>query len=750
MVTFKPLFCLLVVTSVWAQNYIDRRTELCIDPNVTVYDFNHTFQSLDRERVKSWDNLQDNYRDVFDFIKSDKRSSLFNATRPWSPLLIVMGILAFITFVIFLIWCFGLCKKVHNRWCEELFTVLACIFFWTFIGLYITMIVFLGLSVYWGVVSWCQYMTIPELWFIGTRRVVNATNTFIGIKTINTTFMNFSREINAFTGGDAARTAAFSNVLSSQMVPNALAYQTNIQDFYTRYAGQKIYNSDGGLKIPRTILTFRNPYVDWRIEEDSNMLLDASGYLATASQIMLGYTTGNVDYNLAAQKTSSSRIARNYFIFTYGYDYAWTVFMRTLIKFDRWGIAMVWALFGLGIAMVILLSIVTFIVFAICCYRKCLACVPVARALLTLAAFLLVGWFIICILHLVSSTLVSAHCFFLSQVNLPQTNNTIIEDVGITINEPTRTMWRRCYDPSENNDALYVIPDDPDTLYFRRMINVINGLTAYPNFVRVLGNNSTNSFYNVNQNWTTLQNGFTYDFNDIESNLSILNQAVECGGILYSIKRTSCFVKASFSCIPIAETASVNIPSCVGGKNLTVVPETFKILKDYTTSMDDLYNDMIPDLMTRAGSPNLAFNTAKQSIIAQQAGYNTLRSIFPGTTGSATEFYNGTFVRMTNCSSVRKELIKAEDTGCFEAAYHSYVFLVTSVVAGMILFFLLWWLCGALREQQDIVLVDTMYPKTTVIQTYVQPQTSSAVVVPAVQSTGQAYMFDDFEVVPTY
>ncbi len=744
----KLLVVLLAVFGKFAgQNYVDENTNYCLNGNVVIYDKNFTYQILDREREKSWNNLQDQYQLIFDYIKYRKRSSLVKATLPFGALLIVMMGLSFISMLIFIVFCFGVCRKGHNRCLEEFTTLWVCILFWVYIGLYATVVTFVGLSVYWGVQAYCSYLVIPELWYIGTMRVKNATNNYMGLYYANSTLTNFALEIKSYTP-TAAKIAAYNGIITANLQSYVDKFNSSLILFYNDHVNRQIYNVDRGLKKPRTIEGWIYPYVDPRIQYDAMASYYAARGIHQGAVTLRDYATGA--RSAASLLTNLNIIVRNYNLFVYGYNYAWSYFMESLISNQGWSRGGVWSMFAVTTALAIMLGIVTLIVFMICCYRKCLGCVWFARFLLIFIALFTIGIFVVALVLIFGEVILAGHCWFLKQLNAQFPNSTIIQDVGITINEPTRIMWRKCIDVNESPDILYVIPQTPaNNIYFADSVSIIDGLSGFDAFNKLYTGNSTYGIPLVVGNWTRTYNGSTVDFNDVDGNLSILNQAVSCGNIYYAIKPAGCPNNGT-TCISIFDTSSVQIPACTDAVNITIVQDAFIGLKMYATSMDQLWKILITNM---TAGPWSNFSALYTALNAQGNNYNTYKADFPNTYVDAGR-YNFTFSTLMNCTCVRKELVKAEHVGCFEAQFHVYVLIVVSIVAGMISFILMWCMWGALREMDNIEYAPPVPTnKNTFVQVAPGPHANHLIVGPSplpMSGPGANYNFDDFENVPVY
>lgn len=758
-------------------NYYSNRTYYCLDEGIIVWDRNYTFQDLDILRNSRSNNLKKYFHEIFAYIKSKDTKYLISATGSYGPLLITMMAISFVSLLMILIWTFGVCKKVHNRCLEEFTTVWACVLFWCYIGLWVTIIVYVALSIYWGVQAFCSYMAVPELLYYGDRRIANTTNRFMGMQIAGMSIGNFTLESLNYTG-TAAHDVAYKSIINANLPLSYSNLILSLQNFYNVYARAKIINADGGEHISRTIHPFYYPFIDQRIQFDTEIMGNATIRLNRAAEVLLSYGTANTPAikSLSTLRTQMVLVTREYYTFLAGWAFAWEYFMNGLIRNKSFGQTGIWVMFSFITANAFLLMVIMMIVFCICCYRKCLGCVCFAKFLLVLVALLTIGVFIDALIILFGGVVVSGHCFYLSQVNVPFPNSTIIQDVGITINEPTRVIWRKCIDVNEDPSVLEATPTTPsNNEYYGDAVAILDGLTAYPTYVHYFGENQFSGYSYVSGNWTRTLIGETVDFNDVDGNLSIMNQAIMCGGTIYAIKPPGCPGWEGFTCLSIADEGTINIPSCTATANITVVQNIFNNLKLYAVSMTSVYTRMINDFSSpnpsyggQVGGPWYQFNKTGQLIEAQAAHYNVIRNSFPNTARLANT-YNYTFSELTNCSAIRKELVKSEGVSCFYGDYSLYTLLILSIVAGMILFILEWCICGALREQDNIVYAAPVAGKTPILLSQptvlvnntmaapaptiiaAPPTQPNIVAVPvAAPKASQLYNFDDFEVVPVY
>lgn len=741
-------------------NFYGNRTVECIDKGVIIYDRNYTHQDLEKLRDARSNNLNDYFREVFNFIKTRDAASLLAATGPFGPLLITMMAISFVTLLAFIIWIFGVCRKVHNRCLEEFTVVSSCIIYWAYFGVWVTLVVFTGLAIHYSLRGFCAYLTVGEFFTYGTQRITNATNTHMGLLNAAVSIGNFTLETLPYTG-TAARDAAYKGIINANLPGSASRLRTSLENFYGEYSQAKIVSADGGLHVSRTVNGFIDTYLDPRIEADSKLLTSASLKLHGAAETLLSYGTVNTPAtkSLSTLKAQMVMVTREYYMFMGGVAYAWEFFMDRMIRNKNYGYIGVWFTFALNLTNVLLLSIVMSILFCVCCYRKCMNCVWLAKILLLFIALFTIGVFIVNLFILFGSVIVSGHCHYLAQINSKFPNSTIIQDIGITMNEPTRVMWRKCVDVNENPSILEVTPTTPsNNLYYGDALKIIDGLTAYPTFEKYFPGDQSAGFGETVGNWTRTLNGETIDFNDVDGNLSILNQAIMCGGSIYAIKKAGCPNWPDFKCLSIYDEGTVVTPSCMATSNITVAQNIFSNLKLYSNSVTDVYSVMISDISAANPSyggaqagPWAEFNRAAALVRAQAPHFAVMQNAFPNTTAVANQ-YNYIFSELTNCSAIRKELLKTEDVACFKGDFYLYTYLILSIVCGMLLFILEWCICGALREQDNIVyaapcpsgplrVVQPVLVSQPVLvgQAFAQPK-----------PTTNLYDFDDFEVVPVY
>lgn len=741
-------------------NFYGNRTKECIDEGIVIYDRNYTNQDLEMLRDSRSNNLREYFQHIFQFIKTRDTGSLMSATGPYGPLLITMMALSFVTLIFLIIWVFGVCRKVHNRCLEEFTVVSSCVIYWAYFGVWVTLLVFTGLAIHYTLRGFCAYLAVPEFFYYGTERITNATNKHMGLLNAAVAIGNFTLESIPYTG-TAARDVAYKGIINANLPGSVAGLQTSLRNFYGEYSQARIISADGGLHVSRTINGFIDPYLDPRIEADSKLLSSASLKLHTAAETLLAYGTVNTpaSKSLPTLRAQMVMVTREYFIFTGGVAYAWEFFMDRMIRNKNFGYIGVWFTFALTTANALFLGIVMTILFCVCCYRKCLNCVWLAKALLLVVSLFTIGVFIVSLFILFGSVIVSGHCYYLAQINNQFPNSTIIQDVGITMNEPTRIMWRKCIDTNENPSILETTPTTPsNNQYYGDAVKIIDGLTAFPTFERYFPGDQSAGYEETVGNWTRTLRGETLDFNDVDGNLSVLNQAIMCGGTIYAIKPAGCPNWPDFTCLSIYDEGTVVTPSCMATSNITIAQNIFNNLKLYSTSMTNVYTGMISDMSAANPSyggaqagPWAEFNKGAALLRAQSSHFAVMRDAFPETTAVANQ-YNYIFSDLTNCSAVRKELRKTEEVACFKGDYYLYTFLILSIVCGMLLFILEWCICGALREQDNIVYAA---PCTSGPLRVIQPVLVSQPVLvgqPFSQPkpTANLYDFDDFEVVPVY
>ena len=64
--------------------------------------------------------------------------------------------------------------------------------------------------------------------------------------------------------------------------------------------------------------------------------------------------------------------------------------------------------------------------------------------------------------------------------------------------------------------------------------------------------------------------------------------------------------------------------------------------------------------------------------------------------------YNSSFVDITNCTSLRSELLLLEEYLCFDFNYWIYILLVLGIVSTIVLYVLTWFLCLSVHSIADM------------------------------------------------
>lgn len=722
-----------------AQLFETLKVEQCSSFDNPTWDYSN--QTFTEERDQTWNNLQDSYAEMFYFLSRNSGSgnSIVKASSPGSPMLIVMIILSFLSFIFFFVWCFGFCHKVNNPFCENLLVIINCTLFWTFVALYITLLVFLGYAVSYFQSSLCTFYYVPSYFQFGQKAVPNSLGPYMGYYTLNRTAIAFAQEF--ATWGSAVRTVLTPAQLAAANPTQEIGAMLNsLGTFRATNMVKLITATDGGKKYSNIVRNYDPKYLNPAIQRSADLVERAGLDLQAALQVMVNYQEAPA--TRADFRTQMVNHVRDQIVFGTYFNGTWHLFVERLHKYDRWGLAAVWAIFAIGLAMIALLGTVCFVIFMICCYRRCLNCIRFSKILVTTSAFCLIGWFIVCLIMLVGVTILAGHCFMLKNVNTYPANYTILDMMGIYTPEPVKMVWRHCTDYAENDDISILAANNRiNSPRVQDFYTVMDGLTSYQRFITDTVDTSTNGYTRTAANYAQIRDGFAYDSPDLNSTLIQLNQAVSCSGVSYALKTGACPQNGAV-CRGIFDSSSLPSSNCYSANNTLVVP-LFTNMRNHIIDVDQLFGQMTKDLSdaTTAGAPLRTYNEAKAKVAAMNQHYTALRNVFPN---SMSEFagLNETFSRTLSCRGLIRQMRNAENTICFRAQRYSYIYMVISCVAGMILFFLMWFLCGALREQESLVrhlpavpLAPTIDPKPSAISNH-----------PSVP----VYQFDDFEVAPVY
>jgi hypothetical protein len=683
-----------------SQKVLDYQKRRCSGITFDKYVLSETVQAQQREFHSN--SFYSNYTKLFDFYKN-KNSSNFLRLFNWQyGLFLTLVVLLFITFVVlFLICC---CKFQCSNTARNVLFWIFLLLFLIFIALFITAIVFLALSQARFRKASCASYTAAAALLYGNPKV-NHQQEFIGYQNFLALIDNYQQEAQNLKGKETD----YTQIINAQLANTTTIMINRNLAFWPPYLTRTVTEGTGSPYIPN-VFTRSEPGISLFIESEFNYF-DQTARDLTESASQARFMTGDLyvsdtKLGLAQLKSDLDPVYKRMVNLTEGY-----VDQERLA--NRYLIATFWTFFGIGIIIIVLLSI------AICVFcaqrnksaegaNRSLCCL---KTLLIVAAFFAFAFGVCVLIFMAGLGVGSSFCRFLSELNrggfeaLSVFRN-VVDDKNNTNGTPVTKISNFIEICMYKNSSGYLPDLFNSTDYVRnsysRLINLVEGPKVFD-----LLKNYTNSLTSVQSpaiqsqvwEWALLRDGSLLDNEGIGNKLTAFNTSSKCANQYYAPTTTACRTfGVTQNCLAIDTLASYTAPACVA--NAAVQTSNFNALKAYISSENLLVSQLIGDLL----NSNVASGYSDSVISFRNLSPNveSFKSALPRTLNTTSNFH-GSIKSITQCSNLQVEVSRIEKHLCFSYIRPLNILFALVAFATLMLLFLLWALCGALLclESED-------------------------------------------------
>lgn len=677
-----------------SQQLISDRNYYC--SGVSFDNYTLSPQELRVQRDNTYTDFYTDYNTLFDYAINPSSTTFIALYRYQFGLLLTLELLIFLTLIFFLI---ALCVRIRcrcNWWWECLW--LFILFFIIFVGLYIAILVFIGISEYHTKPAYCAIHSLPATLLYGNPGTPTHQE-FIGFQPLISLMGNYSQQVVTLNTAQAAALGIVSANLPGQT--NAL-----LQNEVSTWAGlssKTVSGANGTTVFPDTFIrsTAAGPWVIEKEFADLDDLANALQYTASQVQFLSspGYAAGAVTSinTMQAQLQSSFNT----------YQSASNTFTYDAMYIQSWAIGAFWTNFGVSIAIIILgIGVIT----AFCEVKrgKCLGCVRAMKWILILLAFLVLVYGVTVLILMAGVAGLSPFCKFIAELNQGGWNAANTFESLFTANNATNgaainntnpgSLLKYCffknstgYIPSLFNSTAYV------TNSYDRLISLVNGLTVYRNYLRTYGGFTQTSSPSIASETAFLGNltaGDLYDNTGIFFANEALNSLVSCSGKQYAWTANGCSNYLFSSCSPFGSGFSV--PSC--SSNSALATTYFNNIQAAIASESVLVSNIVAGLVPL----NTQYASIVSALAAQQSNVAVIQTALANTLNTVSG-YNNTLSQIVDCTSLQTELVQFERYVCFPFVKPLYVLLVLACIATFFLFVLLWTLWAVLVSRDESV-----------------------------------------------
>lgn len=671
----------LIIAGAAGQELITSRDKYCKD--VQFQRFTLASSELKSLRDHTYTDFYDNYDHLFEFV-ADPNSNTFLKIFKWQfGLYITLVLLILLSLIFFLVYC--CCKMTCGErafWpCFYLFVI----FFLIFLGLFIAILVFIGISQYHTGPAYCAIHSLPATVLYGNP---NATHNqeFIGFAPLANLVGNYTEEFKGLK--DVTTNAA--TIVSADLKGMAVKATNQGVSFWTALRNKK---TKGVSQLVVPDLAIRHETSGYLpVDYDFDRLTELARELDnTGSQVKFASNQNYVDTATVALKTFKDSMDQT----VKQYDSTFNEFPRRAMKIQSYAIAGLWTFFGLGIA-VIVLAIIAIIILASMKRGKCLGCFWFLKVLLIVLTIVVIIYGI-CVLILMAGVAGgSAFCDFAAELNqggwtAMNTFERFFNDTNTSLNSTNSgQIVKSCFFKNSTgsvtsmlNATLYVGD------YYDRLVSLVHGITVYNNYLKSYKLSPADfPGYDKLLNLTkSLSNGDLYDNIRIYDTNKKANSLVSCSGNQYALTSTACtnYLWNSCSAFP----ASFSGPAC--SSDAAAATSAYNSLSSYLSSESSYLSSFSVD--SKAMSD--AYLALKISINGQSGNVAAISEKIAKTV-SITKPYNNNLKDITNCNNIQAEMIQFERYVCFPFVKQLYVLLVLATVSTFFLFVMLWALWAAL------------------------------------------------------
>lgn len=693
------LLLALLLLGARAQQIVADKNSYC--EGVTFDRFTMSASDLKGHRDHTYTDFYSDYNQLFNFVSNPNSNNFIKLMRWQFGLLITLVLLIVISFIIFFVFCCinrRLCPLSCWQPCFWLFVIL----FLCFLGLYIAILVFIGISQHHAKPAYCAVYSAPVTFLYGNPGAVHRQE-FIGYRPMQYLVGNFSNELSNLPTVTTNAAAIVGADLRSKTLS---LIQTDIN--FWRQAAATANVTGYAQSITPDIIIRNSAAGPFALESDFGTIDGlARDLYTTASEIKFMGSSWYVSDTRQAMATLKNQLDST----VNSYDSLANSFTYRAMQIQSYAIGGFWTFFAISIVILILCIIVMIIV---CCNwreRKCVSARRWVLILLIVIAFFAIVYGICVLILMAGVSGASSFCRFVAELNQGGWNAVKTFETYLTVNGTQGlnstnpgTLVKGCffknstgYIPSLFNSTSFV------SNQYDRLINIVNGLTTYRNYMKINPNfqsNTSPGYANLTYVINVLSAGDLYDNTRIYDGNKQINNYVSCSSNQYALTSAGCnnYFWSSCSAFPSGFT----VPSC--SSNAGFVSTSYGHINNYIASE----RAFLSSLLTNSTVLSAAYQSTIAAFSGQNSNIQAINTALP-LTMNTTKAYNNTLSQITNCNNLQVEMIQMERYACFPFVKPLYVLVVLACVSTLILFLLLWalWAAWSAWEEHVVVVTET-------------------------------------------
>lgn len=306
------------------------------------------------------------------------------------------------------------------------------------------------------------------------------------------------------------------------------------------------------------------------------------------------------------------------------------------------------------------------------------------------------------------SFMTSSSCTIFADLNTDEGISDFVQTFKVS--ERFETVMKSCYSETASGDVGQIFlqnsaGNSPEYQIFQDAKSLLSVYDIYePQVEKMDSNGDSTQAQAFDDILEKTRIGITKDHSNILARIQELNQLVDCDGIYYSLTPVTCVSGNSNECLTIQDNSVVREPACLAAEGADKVQEArdrFNTLKTYLTETQLLMGNMIDGVNgANSNSLNSKYNLAASDFLLAASKFDIIKK----NQTDANALFTGDLTDQTDCRIIRLHMQLLEDSICFNTVAELYSFMVTSLIASIIFFCLVWNLCcaeyciGNLRE----------------------------------------------------
>ena len=526
----------------------------------------------------------------------------------------------------------------------------------------------------------CEATRVPHTLFFGNPEIhynVKQASHFIGFERLRTFLASFLNEFEEFTSGNNKR--LIQEMENNQIENSVMKLSTAIFNFKNAFKDRTSTNASGKQGLPHSVtyslpiyMTFMNALLD-RYE----MAADRLKAVNIMSPILSNPEQAK-EFKLHLRAADSEL-----YHIQIGLSDFWNKIMQTSFQNTT----------GFKVDMIVLTILVTLTVFSMwavfCVFRGKLKNGKIkkkmeVRCLMILIIFL-VFWTFLALTEVSRTVFTSFYgCSLMHKFQeSPEHTRDLIKPFLVN-NDNVFKIFDICYFKKSNNpvrDFYELLPNQRSQQAMQQYLAFLDGLKLIHEDFKSI-NVDTDKFYSNNfiQALESYKNGAAFDFDDVFSQLILLNYNFSCSNIYYTLNSQGCKSMPSDKTICVEVYNNYFKPDdCV--KNISENTVIFTKLQNYMQAEVELMDEMISEVAE--SSPKDSILKIIQTIYDDYSFIDSRVKVLE--TSLKTHFStlaDGPIETWLDCQVIKQEVTKSYNRLCFHHLYDMTKFLdLTSTIA---------------------------------------------------------------------